>query len=77
MISSFTGSDFKFYELDNIVDSLYSDSVIDPTSSTYQLHPESKLPAIFVKDKKLKPLLMEQWWKQAFGKRGSKDTHRA
>ena len=52
----FAGSDFKFLKLEYLVDSLYSDSVIDPTF--YQLHPGSNFSAIYVNDKR--PLLMEQ-----------------
>ena len=52
----FVGSDFKFLKLEYLVDSPYSDSVIDPTS--YQLHPGSNFSAIYVNDKRSR--LMEQ-----------------
>ena len=52
----FVGSAVKFLKLENIVDSLYSDSVIDPTS--YQLHPWIIFSAIYVNDKR--QLLMQQ-----------------
>ena len=52
----FAGSDFKFLKLEYIVDSLYSDSVINPTS--YQLHPVGNFSANYVND--MGPLLMEQ-----------------
>ena len=52
----FAGSDFKFLKLEQIVDSLYSDSVTD--QKPYQLCPGSTLSAIHVNDKQ--PLLMEQ-----------------
>ena len=53
---NFAGSDFKFLKLEYLVDSLYSDSVINPTS--YQLHPVVNFSANYVNDKG--PLLMEQ-----------------
>ena len=52
----FAVSDFKFLKLEYLVDSLYSDSVIGPTS--YQLHPGSNFSATYVNEKR--PLLMEQ-----------------
>ena len=52
----FAGSDFMFLKLEYLVDSLYSDSVFDPTS--YQLHPGSNFLATYVNDKR--PILMEQ-----------------
>ena len=54
--SKFAGSDFKFLKLESLVDSLHSDSVIDPPS--YQLHPGCNSSAIYVNDKR--PLLIEQ-----------------
>ena len=53
---NFVGSDFKFLKLEYLVESPYSDSIIDPLS--YQLHPVSKFSDIYVNDKQ--PLLMEQ-----------------
>ena len=46
----------KFLELEYLVDSLYSESVIDTTS--YQLHPGSDFLDIYVEDKG--PLMIEQ-----------------
>ena len=50
----FAGSDFKLLKLEYLVDDLYSDSVIDPTS--HQLHPGSNFSSIYVNDKR--PLSM-------------------
>ena len=52
----FAGSDIIFLMLEYLLDSLYSDSVIDPIS--YQLHPGSDFSAIYVNGRG--PLLIEQ-----------------
>ena len=55
-LRKFAGGDFKFLEVNYILDSLYSDAVLDPLE--YQIKPGSKREKIIVNN--IRPLLMDQ-----------------